>query len=137
MKKTLITICLVLTIAGSGCSVFMAAKQPNKKDTTVFKEGTRRSLIIAEFGHPTTTEETEYGRMDVFKFTQGYSKGVKTTRAVGHGALDVMTLGLWEVIGTPAESLADGTEMAVEVQYNKADEVIQIIPLTEKTEIKK
>ena len=24
-------------------------------------------------------------------------------RAVGHGALDVMTLGLWEVVGTPIE----------------------------------
>lgn len=115
----------------------MAAKQPNKRDVSLFHEGTRRSLIIAEYGHPTTTEETKNGRIDVFKFTQGYSKVAKTSRAVGHGAMDVMTLGLWEVIGTPAEAIADGTEMAVEVQYNENDVVTQVIPLTEKTKVGK
>ena len=29
--------------------------------------------------------------------------GVNYVRAAGHGALDVMTLGLWEVAGTPLE----------------------------------
>lgn len=128
---------LIVTMIAStsGCSVFMAAKQPGKKDTTVFREGARRSLIIAEYGHPTTTDQKENGRVDVFKFRQGYSKGVKATRAVTHGAMDVMTLGLWEVLGTPAEAIADGTEMAVEVQYDENDVVTRIIPLTEKTKV--
>lgn len=131
--KTLLV--LALLVSNSGCSVFMAARQPDKKDVGIFTEGTRRSLIIAEYGHPTTTDESESGRVDVFKFTQGYSKGTKATRAVTHGAMDVMTFGLWEVIATPAESIADGTEMAVEVHYDQQDVVTQIIPLTEKTKV--
>ena len=121
----------------SGCSVFMAAKQPGKKDVSVLREGNRRSLILAEFGHPVNTEKTEDGRTDVYKFTQGYSSGAKTGRAVVHGTADVLTLGLWEVIGTPTEAAFDGREMAVEIQYDKEDFVTAVIPLTKETDLDK
>ena len=115
----------------------MAAKQPDKKNVSVLREGNRRSLILAEFGHPITTEKTEEGRTDVYKFTQGYSSGAKAGRAMAHGAADVLTLGLWEVIGTPTEAAFDGREMAVEIQYDKDDFVKAVIPLTEQTDLDK
>ena len=43
---------------------------------------------------------------------QGYRKGVKVARAIGHGAADVMTLGLWEVVGRPTEA-SDRSEQVV------------------------
>jgi hypothetical protein len=55
----------------------------------------------------------------VLSFTQGYSKGAKVGRAVFHGAADVLTLGLWEVAGTPIEAVADGTPIKVEVYYDE------------------
>lgn len=128
---------LVMTLASSGCSVFMAAKQPSKKDVSVLREGTRRSLVLAEFGHPVASEKNDEGRVDVYKFTQGYSSGAKAGRAMIHGAADVVTLGLWEVVGTPTEAAFDGREMAVEIQYDENDIVKTVIPLTKETDIVK
>ena len=42
---------------------------------------------------------------------QGYSKANKISRAVWHGAADVFTLGLWEIIGTPTESAFNGKKL--------------------------
>jgi len=123
---------MVLVGLISGCSVFMAAHQPNKKNIDLFTPGVHRSDIIGEFGTPTMTEEKDDGRHDIFRFRQGYHTASKVGRAVFHGIADVFTLGLWEVIGTPIESIADGNDMAYEVIYGKDDRVKQVIPLTEK-----
>lgn len=113
----------VALLIGSGCSVYMAAKQPRAKDLSVLKEGTPRSHVIAELGAPAWSGEKGGNKVDVFAFTQGYSAGAKAGRAFFHGAADVFTLGLWEVIGTPVESVASGTEMKVEVIYDGNDQV--------------
>ncbi len=109
---------------GSGCSVYMAATQPGEKDLAVLKEGTPRSHIIAALGAPIWSGEKEGNKVDVFRFTQGYSKGAKAGRAIFHAVADVFTLGLWEVIGTPVESVASGDEMRIEVTYD-ADERVK------------
>ena len=43
--------------------------------------------------------------------------------------MDVLTLGIWEVIGTPVESSADGRTMAYEVSYDTSNNVDQVISL--------
>ena len=128
MKKALIVsgLCIYLL---TGCSVFMAAKQPPKKDLTVLNVGTPRNMLIAEFGSPVHTEVKEGLRMDVYNFVQGYSKGAKAGRAVFHGAADVLTLGLWEVVGTPTEATFDGNRMSVEVRYDANDRVKEVITI--------
>lgn len=115
----------------TGCSVFMAAKQPGKKDVSVLTNGTPRSLVVAELGAPVTSEHKEGRRVDVFSFTQGYSKGAKAGRAIFHGAADVFTLGLWEVVGTPTEASFDGRRISFEVRYDEDDKVAKVIPLKE------
>ncbi len=112
------------------CSPFMAAKQPGYKNVNLFSEGTPRNELIAEFGVPTITEAKDDGKHDIFRFRQGYTGGAKAGRAVMHGVFDVFTLGLWEVVGTPIESAADGNDMAYEVVYDEGDRVRQVIPLT-------
>ena len=107
----------------------MAAKQPDKKDVELFAAGTPRNLLIAEFGAPTQTNEINGKTHDIFTFVQGYSKGAKVGRAFFHGAADVLTAGLWEVAGTPIESVADGTEMAYEISYDDHDRVDRVILL--------
>jgi hypothetical protein len=57
-------------------------------------------------------------KYEIFVFTQGYGAGAKAGRAVFHGVADVLTLGVWEVIGTPTEGVFDGNEMAYEVRYD-------------------
>ena len=108
----------------SGCAAVKAARQPDKKNLGVLHEGTPRAQVIAELGAPTYTKPKPDGSVeDVFAFKQGYTKGTKMGRAFVHGAADVATGGLWEVIGIPAEIWADGTDVQVLVSYDQDERV--------------
>lgn len=133
LSQKLILFIFLLAIL-SGCSVFMAAKQPDKKNIELFKVGVPRSLLLAEFGLPIVSERREDGKKyEIYSFVQGYSAGAKAGRAVFHGAADVLTLGLWEVVGTPTEGTFDGNEMAYEVRYDSDDKVEQVVLLKKKS----
>ncbi len=130
MKLRSVFAIIIIFMLTQGCSVYMAAKQPDKKDVSVFNIGTPRQHVIAEAGRPLYTKEHADGTLtDTFVFVQGYSSGAKAGRAFFHGAADVLTLGLWEVIGTPVEAVADGTEVKVQVDYDANEKVQNIIAL--------
>jgi hypothetical protein len=109
-----------------GCSVVMATQQPGRKDLSVLTKGVDRTRVIAELGSPLTTKVQEGKRQDVFSFRQGYSTGAKAGRAVFHAVADVFTLGLWEVVGTPVEVVAKGTDVKVAVLYDENDKVDRV-----------
>jgi hypothetical protein len=124
--------CMILVCAtllfNTGCSVYMAANQPGVKDVELLKVGTSRNLLIAEFGQPVSSGVDGDGReYDKFSFKQGYSSGAKVGRAVLHAVADVLTYGLWEVIGTPVEATFGGEEITYEVTYDRNDQIAQII----------
>jgi hypothetical protein len=118
-----------LLIPVSGCSVFMAAKQPEKKDIGLFKVGISRVTLISEFGPPVISEYKDDKKIEIFKFVQGYSTGAKAGRAFFHGAASVVTLGLWELVGTPTEITFNGDEMAYLVKYDENDLVDEVIAI--------
>lgn len=120
---------VVLAHGLSGCAVYMAANQPDKKDVGILKSGTPRNAVLAELGTPIETTIRGGAKVDVFTFTQGYSSLEKGGRAVLHGAADVFTLGLWEVIGTPIEGYANGTKVSVEITYDREDRVVRVVPI--------
>ena len=126
---------LALSLSGllflGGCSVFMAADQPDKRDLTVLTAGTKRSDIIAELGQPLTSRLVGLTRVDLFTFTQGYSKEAKVGRAFAHGTLDVATGGIWEIAGTPAEAMFSGKKLSYEVTYDRFDRVQRVLRLSE------
>ncbi len=119
MLGLMLTVCL----ASSGCSVYMAANQPGNKNFELLKPGMPREAIIAEFGAPISTEEKDGEKTDIYKFVQGYPQGEKAFRAVGHGAMDVLTLGLWEVVGTPTEGIMHGKDVVLKILYDKDNKV--------------
>jgi uncharacterized membrane protein len=120
---------VVLMIQVSGCSVFMAAKQPEKKDISLLKEGVSRTVLISEFGAPVISEYKDNKRYEIFKFVQGYSTGAKAGRAFFHGAASVVTLGLWELVGTPTEITFSGDEMAFLVKYDENDVAEEVVAI--------
>lgn len=135
--KSLRTIILWLgltlaTLGLTGCSVFMAAKGPEKKNLKCLEPGSSRYQVLSELGQPVATERKEDGLVDIFSFTQGHSKGARAGRALVHGTADVFTFGLWEVIGTPTEAMLDGKKMSFQVHYDNNDRVIQVVPLHKK-----
>lgn len=114
-----------------GCSVFMAADQPDQRDLSVLTAGTRRREIIAELGQPMTSRLVGLKRVDLFTFTQGYSKEAKIGRAFAHGTLDVATGLVWEIAGTPTEAMFSGKKLSYEVTYDQNDRVQRVQRLGE------
>ncbi len=136
MRNLAFAIMLSALPAFSGCAVYMAANQPDKRDVSVLQEGTYRGKVLAELGQPVSTETRDGQRVDVFNFVQGYSDGAKMGRAALHAAADVFTLGLWEVVGTPIEAVADGSEVQVEVFYDAEDNVEEVKALKGEDKLK-
>lgn len=108
----------------------MAANQPGKKDVHAIVPGSPQSLVRAELGTPVWCGKEDHSYVEIYHFTQGYSKGAKAATAVLFGAADVCTLGLWEVAGTPIEALASGTKMTVKVIYDHTMHVRKVIVYT-------
>ena len=131
LTRRILQLCCLALLACSqpGCSVYMAANQPDKKDMGVLKTGTPRSAVLAELGAPIEATTRGGAKVDVFTFVQGYSGLEKGGRAVLHGAADVFTLGLWEVVGTPIEGYANGTKVSVEITYDREDRVTKVVPI--------
>jgi len=125
VAATVVTLGLAVSLltASGGCSVVKATNQPDKKNLAVLSNGSSRSHVIAELGAPGWSEEKNGERTDIFSFKQGYSKEAKVGRAVFHGAADLVTLGMWEVVGTPVEMLASGTDVKVKVTYDQDEKV--------------
>jgi len=125
---------LIVMVVGilflEGCSVVMAVKQPDKKNIDLFKVGTPRSVLLAEFGAPVSSEVKDGKKCEVFAFVQGYAKGSKVARAAWHGVADVFTLGLWEVVGTPTELIFSGNKTAYQVTYDSNDCVETVVLLS-------
>jgi hypothetical protein len=123
---------LVLTLFAimlTSCSVVMTAKQPDKKNVELFDIGTPRSMRLAEFGMPVGSERRDGRKYEIYKFVQDYSTCSKATRAVVRGAADLLTLGLWEVMGTPLEVTFGGDEIIYEVQYDDNSWVGHVVAL--------
>jgi hypothetical protein len=123
------TLLAVVALSAAGCSPVMAARQPSRKDVDLLSPGMPRNLLLAELGQPVTTETKDGRRVEVFSFVQGYRKGVRVGRTIAHGAADVMTLGLWEAVGTPTEATLTGHRLAYEVTYDSSDRVERVVPL--------
>jgi len=92
----------------SGCSVGMAASGNKEQDTTIIFPGSNRAVIMSKLGPPDTTRTPEDGNTeDTYLIKQGNE--ASSGRAWANAGLDLLSLGLWEVVATPYE-LAQGEE---------------------------
>ena len=69
--------------------------------------GQSRDLVILNLGQPTKPWLADNKRTDVFELERGNQQSIG--RATGHAVMDRLTLGGWELIGTPLEGLAGDT----------------------------
>jgi hypothetical protein len=95
---------VVAAIALSGCSVAMASKKKGVSVQEAMNCQTRSCFLTLRDATVMTTANHPDGSMsETYKILleQG-----STGRAVMHGLLDVATLGIWEVAGTPIEGSA-------------------------------
>jgi len=100
-------VCLIIPalIYLQSCSVIMAGKKQVRKDITCIRVGEHRDIIVQTIGGPDTSVRLDKGGYkDVYKIVENAgTAGSKTFAVAGHATMDVLTLGLWEIIGTPLE----------------------------------
>lgn len=111
---------LVILISASlaACSVVMAAKGNgvNPKDLGNCKT---RTCLIAAGAIPVDHKKDKQGNLSSENFRATMPTG-SAARAAMHGLLDVGTLGLWEVAGTPIEAVkGKKTGYVVAVTYER------------------
>ena len=114
---------LAISFICTGCSMFMALHGKRDANVGALSIGQDRAIVIANLGQPDKTVTTENGRVDIFHLQRGNAPS--GGRALAHGAIDVVTLGLWEIIGTPIEAM-QGESYTMTVEYDKQDKVTKV-----------
>lgn len=116
------SLALVCSLSLSACSVGMAINGQKEPDLNVVKRGVHRSDIEVHFGAPMSIQTHRNGSITaVYEYEVG--KESSPGRAVAHGVMDVLILGIWEVVGTPVEA-CKGDHFHLTVTYDKDGNVI-------------
>ena len=118
---------LILLISApslTGCSVGMAMSGQEDPDLSVIRVGASRGEVEMQLGEPIkSTRMRGGGSIDVYEYEIGNEPDAG--RAVLHGIADVLTLGLWELVGTPIEGVA-GEVFQTTIIYNRREQVAKI-----------
>lgn len=122
MRKASVLLLLCALALIQGCSAIMAGEKQTRKDLSVIRIGGNRDDIVQVLGAPYMTTRTDDGGCkDIYKLVENAgTEETKTLAVVGHTAMDVVTLGLWEIVGTPLE-IATREEATVFILYYDAN----------------
>lgn len=94
----------VLILNLTGCSVYKAASNEGASVSDI-QNCKERSCLLARGMNVVETKDSKNGhRIETYRVV-ARKTGLNYIRAAGHGAMDVMTFGLWEVVGTPVEGV--------------------------------
>jgi hypothetical protein len=107
-----------------GCSVGMALSGSPNPDLGAVKAGATRGEIEMHLGSPTNSTQLEGGhRADLYRYEIGNEPSAG--RAAGHAVMDVLTLCLWEIVGTPIEAV-QGEKYTATIEYDENDKVVDL-----------
>jgi hypothetical protein len=125
MKRVVAAIILIVSVVSLfGCSVMMAMSGEREPELGAFGLGSHRSEVEMQLGAPVASITTPEGlRLDTYEYQIGNEPSA--ARAIGHGALDIVTLGIWEVVGTPVEGF-QGEKCRMTICYDGNDRVVAI-----------
>ncbi|HUY68248.1 MAG TPA: hypothetical protein VMV79_02990 [Alphaproteobacteria bacterium] len=110
-----------------GCSPVMEANRPDPVDMSQFVIGEKRIKVLSAIGAPTATVKDGKNSCDIYKlYVEGHSGAEKGAIAAGEVVADVFTLGLSEVVFTPAEGATGDEKQAVTFCYKPNDTLVSI-----------
>jgi hypothetical protein len=114
---------VVVGLVSAG-SVGMALSGNEEPDLGAIKVGTSRGEVQMQLGSPKHSLTLDDGRRtDLYEYEIGNEPSAG--RAIGHGAMDVLTFGLWEVVGAPIEGV-QGERYQATITYDRDDKVLDI-----------
>lgn len=96
---------LAAAVSLSGCAVYMAADKEGVDIDDIIACQTR-TCLVARGAEPLAAMKFDEPNIAAYRVRKATGSAL---RAFGHGVLDVATLGLWEIIGTPIEGALDKT----------------------------
>jgi hypothetical protein len=126
MAKAILGAAFAAAAAGllSGCSVGMALSGSPNPDLGAVKTGASRGEIEMHLGSPISSTMIEGGhRADLYQYEIGNEPSAG--RAAGHAVMDVLTLCLWEIVGTPIEGV-QGEKYTATIEYDENDKVVDL-----------
>lgn len=125
-KNLLLISACVLNL--TGCSVFMAA-QGSGVDVNTLSTCKTRTCLINHGATPIQSTKNRQGIITSETFQAQLPTG-SAARAAMHGVLDVATLGIWEVAGTPIEAVKGEKKMySVKAIYGADGDTIKSLQL--------
>ncbi|MCC6219941.1 MAG: hypothetical protein IT291_01730 [Deltaproteobacteria bacterium] len=113
----------LMSLAFSGCSVFMAAHADKAPDDSVLRVGNPKSLVEAQFNNIISSHKTRSGSVTTYQFFTNDEKSYG--RAATYAVVDIATLGLAEVFTTPVEAL-QGDKHVIVVTYDMNDRIRKV-----------
>jgi hypothetical protein len=97
----------------------MEARRPDPVNLRQFAVGERHFDVVSQIGAPLATEDEAGDSCDMYKLvTHGVHRAGKAAIILGEAAADVYTLGLFEVIATPAEGATASAPHTVAFCYS-------------------
>ena len=111
---------LLASLLLAGCSVGMAMSGKPDPNISALAVGQSRDIVVLNLGQPTKTLLADNKRTDVFELERGNQQSIG--RATGHAVMDLLTLGGWELIGTPIEGVA-GDTITLQIEYDEENTV--------------
>lgn len=117
MKKNLLKVIFLslVILAFTSCSAVMAASGKRESNVSALQKGDNKAMVMAKIGHqPLRSAENGNKSIEIYEIEKGNEPSVG--RAIAHGTLDLLTLGLWEVVGTPLEAV-NGEKYYITVEY--------------------
>jgi hypothetical protein len=100
----------------------MAAKKEGTSMEQVNQCKTRSSIKSQQGVEVLSTEKSEDG--EIIEYYKVQEATGSSARAAMHGILDIATLGIWEVAGTPIEgSMGEKKFYSIKVYYDKDENV--------------
>lgn len=118
---------LLLTCFSTSCSVVMSASKSGTSIEDLAQSKTRTAVIINDGVEIVHTERDPDDNHIIYEDYLVQKPKGSTWRAVMHGLLDVATLGIWEVVGTPVElSKGDKIYVPIRIFYDENEEITKL-----------
>ena len=115
---------LLLLIPMGACSVGMAMSGKPSPNLGAVQKGVSRGEVEMHLGSAAQTTTHPDGTItSVYNYEVGNDPSAG--RAIGHAALDVLTLGAWEIVGTPVEGV-QGEKYQAFVTYDEQGDTEKI-----------
>lgn len=108
-----------------GCSVGMAASGHKEQDTSIIFPGSNKAVIVSKLGPPDTSRTTDIGQQeDTYLIKDGNESS--SGRAWAHAGLDLLSLGIWEVVATPYELAQSEEKSRYVITYDDKGNVLNV-----------